>query len=398
MLLSRGVNIDLLDRAGNSPLHYAAKAGAIDLCKLLVERGCSAARKNNSHQTPYDVAQNHVVRQFLLPIQLKIEAADPSYQAPLGISTEASYGLTHVPPPPIFGAPPPQMSMQMPTHTPAQYVPPMGVGMQTVDLSSPAHSMPYANGAVYPPLAPALPGVVPSSSSSRVIQPDGFHTSASDPLLQQKYGHVKQIGVVQQNGRVVHEAPPILGGSHFSGAYGAQPTTPQQQSVYSRYVAVDYATNTPIPAPPPQMTATFAPPPFSPAPPAIFYPQAPTQAQQQTDAYHAHPAVVPPPGHLVAPPPPGMYSTYVVPASSTITAPASSVTPLPQAQLQGNLAPITNRSLIGEGIPVNVGPRGLGIAVTVPVAQSGQGQNTSPRMVITEEVDVILSSTSNSVM
>jgi hypothetical protein len=32
-----------------------------------------------------------------------------------------------------------------------------------------------------------------SSSNTRIIMPDGFHTSASDPELQKKYGHVKTV-------------------------------------------------------------------------------------------------------------------------------------------------------------------------------------------------------------
>ena len=63
LLVSRGVSMETPDANGNSPLHYAAKGGAIDICRHLVDSGCDAARKNASQQTPYDISQSHVVRQ-----------------------------------------------------------------------------------------------------------------------------------------------------------------------------------------------------------------------------------------------------------------------------------------------------------------------------------------------
>jgi len=70
LLLSREIHIETLDSYGNNPLHFAAKHGHIDLCKFLIEKGCSVLKRNNYQQTPYDVAQSHVVRQYLLPIQV----------------------------------------------------------------------------------------------------------------------------------------------------------------------------------------------------------------------------------------------------------------------------------------------------------------------------------------
>jgi ankyrin repeat protein len=107
LLLSRGVHIEMLDANGNSTLHYAAKAGVIDICKLLIEKGCSAARRNNQQQTPYDASQNHIVRQYLLPIQLKAEAQDPNQPVQLGISTEMSYSSTAFQAPMPMAMPPP---------------------------------------------------------------------------------------------------------------------------------------------------------------------------------------------------------------------------------------------------------------------------------------------------
>ena len=71
--ISTGVSIEQSDVQGNKPLHYASKYGSVDICKLLIDKGSSAAARNISKQTPYDVTENHVVRQFLLPLQLRCE-------------------------------------------------------------------------------------------------------------------------------------------------------------------------------------------------------------------------------------------------------------------------------------------------------------------------------------
>lgn len=61
------------DQNGNTPLHYAAKYGHLDLCKHLIDSGSSVIAKNYQKQTPYDVAESHSVRQYLLPLQLQAE-------------------------------------------------------------------------------------------------------------------------------------------------------------------------------------------------------------------------------------------------------------------------------------------------------------------------------------
>jgi hypothetical protein len=65
--------VDIPDTNLNTPLHYAAKYGNIELCRLLVEKGASVISRNDQRQTPYDVAESHVVRQYLLPLQLQFE-------------------------------------------------------------------------------------------------------------------------------------------------------------------------------------------------------------------------------------------------------------------------------------------------------------------------------------
>ena len=73
MICKTGISIDINDNNGNTTLHYAAKYGHLDLCKLLIERGCSPVKKNSSQQTPYDVTNSHLIRQFLLPLIFKYE-------------------------------------------------------------------------------------------------------------------------------------------------------------------------------------------------------------------------------------------------------------------------------------------------------------------------------------
>ena len=300
LLLQRGVHIESLDTSGNSTLHYAAKAGTIDICKMLVENGCSAARRNSQHQTPYDVSQNHIIRQYLLPIQLKLEANEMPAQ--LGISTDASYSsqsyqqhmsqAVHYAPPPMYGAPPIGAGLsidQLASGHISAPVTPYHQHMQTIDLNTPAgqplsfQQQPLPPSTMYSPAA---------SSSSRVILPDGFHTSASDPALQQKYGHVKQLGVVQQNGNVVSVPPPTAITSHPTYCAYQDPNLyqtgapPPLQNVYSRYVAVDFNNNA---IPPP----AYAPPPatpYVPPVPTVFtLPQHQQQLPQQFEPQQVQP-------------------------------------------------------------------------------------------------------------
>lgn len=68
-----GVSKDLQDKNGNTCVHYASKYGHVDTCRLLIDKGCSPIVKNSSGQTPYDVAENHLIRQYLLPLQFQAE-------------------------------------------------------------------------------------------------------------------------------------------------------------------------------------------------------------------------------------------------------------------------------------------------------------------------------------
>jgi hypothetical protein len=73
LIFSRGVHCEQPDKNGSTPLHYASKYGHLELCKHLVERGALPAKKNTLNQTPYDLAESHVIRQYLLPLQFNAE-------------------------------------------------------------------------------------------------------------------------------------------------------------------------------------------------------------------------------------------------------------------------------------------------------------------------------------
>ena len=68
-----GVGVDFIDQQGNTPLHYAAKYGHLDLCRFLIDRGAFAGKKNDQGQTAYDTAGSHTARQYLLPLHFQSE-------------------------------------------------------------------------------------------------------------------------------------------------------------------------------------------------------------------------------------------------------------------------------------------------------------------------------------
>ena len=73
-----GADIITADKAGNTPLHYASKGGHTEMVKMLVGQGAAVERRNGSRLTAYDVATDHVIRQFLLPLQLKVRNKVPA--------------------------------------------------------------------------------------------------------------------------------------------------------------------------------------------------------------------------------------------------------------------------------------------------------------------------------
>mmetsp|Transcript_20316 Transcript_20316/g.30029 ORF Transcript_20316/g.30029 Transcript_20316/m.30029 type:complete len:477 (-) Transcript_20316:122-1552(-) len=74
-LIELGADLNAKDNNGNTAMHFAAKGGKIETVRILVDMGLSSFSRNSSKQSPYDLATNHVVRQYLLPLQLKGEAS-----------------------------------------------------------------------------------------------------------------------------------------------------------------------------------------------------------------------------------------------------------------------------------------------------------------------------------
>jgi hypothetical protein len=120
-----GTPVCVFDKHGNSPLHYAAKYGHLELCKYLVEQGAAAHIKNKAKQSPYDVAESHLVRQYLLPLLLQAERnhgiAPQDYSQYGGIA-----GMHQQQTGPVTVVAPMPMPTLMPTtgYVPAAYYPP----------------------------------------------------------------------------------------------------------------------------------------------------------------------------------------------------------------------------------------------------------------------------------
>ena len=185
--------MDLLDSAGNTPLHFASKYGNIDICKLLVERGCSPGKKNSKNQTAYDVAESHVVRQFLLPLQLKAEreaqgGLNPSQMGYGGYPQQQQFGSGQAAMP--SGVYEPQQSYSVPAgasqitpvapasggtlQTPGYINPPAPLNLGLMPPSGPLHAPPAPTPPSAGEASPAVPNAAKpavSSSGARLIQP-----------------------------------------------------------------------------------------------------------------------------------------------------------------------------------------------------------------------------------
>lgn len=182
--LSRGTNIQLPDQNGNIPLHYAAKYGNLDMCKFLIEKGSKTYLKNKQNQTSYDVSENHLIRQYLLPLVLsgEREAAEASgvpipgmdYGFAGGVAPYTTYVSAPIPPPPIgvnYGVPAPPTAFPPPPTTNVTSFTPQPPGtpgstFQQIPLTpgQQDHPVPTAHHSI-----PAAPGT--SRVENRSIQP-----------------------------------------------------------------------------------------------------------------------------------------------------------------------------------------------------------------------------------
>eukprot|EP01084_Bolivina_argentea_P168777 292605_1 len=233
MLLRMGADLTAVDNAGNSALHYAARGGYFPTIEWLIEQGLSASEGNSAGQTPYDVSENHAIRQYLLPLQLKTLARQASLKEVTGIHGQ-SYPTT-----PAMMPQPPPLPIASISQPPSHYVPtqnpheqpPLGSfeeqqqsdvdpqncpesysfdsfvpcqvmagGGEAIQLQSSEKRVNDCNNSltntIPPPSQPAVSSVNQTvnpyrKTSINPIRPDGFHSSASDKKLQKRYNHTQ---------------------------------------------------------------------------------------------------------------------------------------------------------------------------------------------------------------
>lgn len=179
-------------------MHTASRYGHKDLCQYLIENGCIVGKRDNSGKTAYDVAENHVVRQYLLPLQLTFEreqestpnielTGPPSYNQPV----LQSYDQSH-PPQDQIHTQPRQPPAQLRKLIPSDSNYPVFKPIDNTRKSSP--SPPVENNyTIYKPLdnsrklSPSIdttnvPQPIPSSTSNESISKTRSSFPISPPL------------------------------------------------------------------------------------------------------------------------------------------------------------------------------------------------------------------------
>jgi hypothetical protein len=217
------------DTTGNTPLHFAAKNGHIDICKRLVDLKANPAARNAQGQSAYDLAQNHIIRQYLLPIQLAVERDMPEMQVQTdpfqfrnGMLVGAGGGggqpppanTSYAPPPPALGIP----AYAPPGGTPFAYQPPPSPHSHT-----PSPTLAPSSGG--PPSLPMTHSAPGSSSGLTamgppVILPPSLQSSQSSDAISQQAP--MQPPVAQ---RAVSSGPYATPGMHMSSMPAPTATT-----------------------------------------------------------------------------------------------------------------------------------------------------------------------------
>jgi ankyrin repeat protein len=65
LLLKHGARYDQADDEGNTPLHFAAMRGSVEIAKYLINLGANPYARNNQELVPYEVAHlDHVRPEF----------------------------------------------------------------------------------------------------------------------------------------------------------------------------------------------------------------------------------------------------------------------------------------------------------------------------------------------
>eukprot|EP00618_Florenciella_parvula_P024784 CAMPEP_0119520042 /NCGR_PEP_ID=MMETSP1344-20130328/36156_1 /TAXON_ID=236787 /ORGANISM="Florenciella parvula, Strain CCMP2471" /LENGTH=392 /DNA_ID=CAMNT_0007557889 /DNA_START=82 /DNA_END=1260 /DNA_ORIENTATION=- len=292
--LSQGISANATDAEQETPLHAASRRGNKDCVELLVRSGGDVLAKNRMGQTPYQVASNLVVRQLLLPLQLKAEEERGLAPVIAGATTLKSHQaqnglLTTTDAPPIFAPPPPPPA------------PPAAGGGVVPSSPGPA---PGAGG-VYRPITPN--GFISSNMVQATANPNSYNqysafNSGTQPGQGMNARYVNmQYGAGGAQQHVAPQpapAPPNL------------PTWPQGQTATPAA-----AQATPVPRPGGYAVGSSYAPPTAPAASAVGSTYAPPAAPAAARPAAAVPLYAPPP------PPAGV-------ASPGMTRPAAQMQPM----------------------------------------------------------------------
>lgn len=293
-------------------------------------------------------------------------------------SSQGSPTKAGVQPPGYFNAPPPAFSNPL-TQAP-QVVPPPQATQNYPQGQHQAFNSQYSIGQ-YQHQGYGSTYNKTSSAPSRIIQPDGFHTSASDPVLQRKYGHIKQ---------TINIAPPPLGGMPTNANAGGNvppPGPPVARPAGAGPPGAGLGFPRPCSNSPPAPAAT--PPPAPPAtPPAAAATPPPAVASPSPGQSIPPPVVAPakgitPPSHTVAQPTkPAMSSGLGMRAAQPVHASGvgrTSTTTVGVAPLQPPTLRTQTASLaLSAASSTNSTPRGLATKLGTAPNLASAASNSNP--------------------
>lgn len=83
VLTSAGVDIDISDSDGNTPLHYAASANSLPIVSFLVNNAADVNKKNIRNETPLHLTRDPGIASRLLNAEAAIEVDDINGRTPL---------------------------------------------------------------------------------------------------------------------------------------------------------------------------------------------------------------------------------------------------------------------------------------------------------------------------
>ena len=195
-----------------------------------------------------------------------------------------------------------------------------------------------------------------SETISLILYLDGFHSSASDPALQKKYGHIQQTSNIAPPPTTF--PAPSTAAAGPPGAYGASPgiSSPAPMAagpppavganpyagggVYSRYVPYDAHTNSAAPTPGQPYGGGV--PLAAPQPQSSMFPSFPGMSRSAALPTHSAPSPSPPPA-AVGPSGPASGTSRQTSGSSTGPVQSGSLSPVltPPGSANSSIAPST---------------------------------------------------------